>query len=63
LQTCPYQGVSILTEGKGVGLEGDGVCLEGKDVGLEGKGALPQKILRFSGAPCIGLEGSEGGEP
>jgi len=25
-------------------------------VGLEGEGALPQKILQFSGDPCIGLE-------
>jgi len=25
-------------------------------VGLEGEGALPQKIARFSGDPCIGLE-------
>src|SRR5579875_1460109 len=32
------------------------LLIEGKGVGLEGKGALPQKILRFPGAPCIGLE-------
>jgi hypothetical protein len=25
-------------------------------VGLEGEGALPQKIARFSGDSCIGLE-------
>src|SRR5579875_60988 len=33
-----------------------GIGHEGEGVGLEGKGALPQKILRFSGDPYIGLE-------
>jgi hypothetical protein len=50
----------LAAEGEGVGLEAPTARCPSPKLG-EVEDALPQKIARFSGNPCVGLEGSGGG--